>query len=96
MRRKAPPLNQLLPVTEKWIQTLPEEVRPRALLPQFPRIANKLARTRDDPGEFCMYLDQLLTDQRGARRGFPADVHNELSVLREYVGGRYPTYKLSR
>jgi hypothetical protein len=94
--RKARPLNQLLPATEKWIQALPGEVRPRALLPQFPRMANKLARAWDDPGKFCMYMDELLTDHRGARHGFPADVHNELSVLREYVEGRYPISKLLR
>ncbi|HVO89342.1 MAG TPA: hypothetical protein VMV45_12430 [Casimicrobiaceae bacterium] len=88
--RRSQPLEQVLPATLRWIGTLPPEVRPAALVRQFPRIANALAHVRHDESSWRDYLDELLVDRRGNRRGFPADVHIELISLRDYFAGRYP------
>jgi len=82
--RKAAPNNQPFPATFKWIASLPREVRPLALLQQFPRIANMLAQSWHDPAAFREYMFDLLIDRRGSREGFPQDVRSELLRLRAY------------
>ena len=89
-RRRLQPLNQQLPATAKWAASLPMEVQPVALLQRFPRIANALARLWQDPIGLQLYMDNLLVDGRGGRRGFPPEIHNELQILRDYREGRYP------
>jgi len=89
-RRRQQPLNQQLPATAKWVATLPTEVQPLALLQSFPRIANALARLWQDDSALTLYLDELLVDRRGGRRGFPPEIQNELLTLRAYRGGGYP------
>lgn len=87
--RRAQPYSEALPVTLRWMHKLPAEVQPVALLKQFPRIANALAHTWHDSSEFERTLDDLIIDRRGGRRGFPAEVTEELLVLRDYYQGRY-------
>ena len=82
--RKAAPNNQPFPATFKWIASLPREIRPLALLQQFPRIANTLAQSSHDPSAFREYMFDLLIDRRGSRQGFPQDVRSELLRLRAY------------
>ena len=89
-RRTPQPLNQQLPTTARWAASLPDEVQPLALLQSLPRIANTLARLWPDDAALKAYLDELLVDRRGGRRGFPPEIHNELLVLREYREGRFP------
>ncbi len=86
--RRASQLNLPLPTSQRWAALLPDEVQPRALLLQFPRIANKLARLWGDKKSVADYLNQLLIDQRGNRQGFPPEVHNELLNLRDHIEGR--------
>jgi hypothetical protein len=88
-RRRPQPLNQQLPSTAKWAANLPAAVELSALLHTLPRIANAIARLWQDDAGLRQYLDDLLTDNRGGRRGFPPDVHLELILLREYCNGRY-------
>jgi len=88
--RRRQPLNDALPMAIRWIAGLPVEVRPLALLKQFPRIANVLSRAWNDAAELQAVLDDLLIDRRGGRNGFPVDVTEELLVLRDYFQGRYP------
>ena len=88
--RRRQPLDDALPATIGWIANLPDEVRPLALLRQFPRIANVVARAWNDAAEIQAVLEDLLIDRRGGRRGFPLDVTEELLVLRDYYQGRYP------
>jgi len=64
-----------------WIAGLPVNIRPTVLMDKFPRIANVLAATWGDSKAFGVYMESLLTDKRGNRRGFPADVTRELGVL---------------
>ena len=87
--RRAAQLNLPLPNSQRWIALLPDEIQPRALLQQFPRIANKLARLWGDKKSVETYLNQLLIDRRANRRGFPPDVQIELLNLRDYIEGRY-------
>jgi hypothetical protein len=88
-RRRPQPLNQQLPATAKWAAALPAEVRLTALLQTIPRIANVIARLWQDDAGLRLYLDELLTDNRGGRRGFPPDVQLELIILREYRNSRH-------
>jgi hypothetical protein len=89
-RRWKQPIDQELPATARWAASLPMEVQPLALLQRIPRIANALAHVWDDHSGRLRYLDDLLVDRRGGRRGFPPDIHQELLMLREYCEGRYP------
>lgn len=89
-RRKAQPINVLLPTTMRWLEALPEVIRPTALAQKFPRIANRLAAAWPNPHESATCLHSLLVDERGGRRGFPGDVVADLGDLREYLTQLYP------
>jgi len=68
-------------MTVVWLLRLPEHIRPLALCEQFPRIANRIALCWDDPKLTAIVLQELLTDRRGNRRGYTAEVKSELQVL---------------
>jgi hypothetical protein len=80
MRRSAP-AETLLPGTSAWATRLPPQLRPRALLDRYPRVANLVAATWSDARAFETYMESLLTDKRGHRRGFPPEVQRELASL---------------
>ena len=82
--RKAAPAKMLLPRTSMWLASLPSVVQPMALVHRFARIANFIAATWDDRKSFDSYMESLLTDKRGKRQGFPADVLAELVALQRY------------
>src|SRR5512135_96879 len=84
VRRKSAPANVPLPRTLKWADELPPRVRPVALMRQFPRIANLIAANWDDLVQLEIYMDSLLTDKRGGRKGFPSEVTAELGALDIY------------
>jgi hypothetical protein len=86
--RRAEPLNRPLPVTSRWVASLPAEFQPLALLQFFPRIANRLASVWGDDAGLTECFTDLLMDRRGGRQGFPPTVQRELSLLREYVAIR--------
>ncbi len=81
-RRRTAPLNILLPSTMLWAYDLPSQVRPIALMATFPRIANLLAANWKDPIAFYKYMQSLLVDRRGNRRGFSPRIKRELIRLR--------------
>ena len=83
-RRRAQPVNVPLLRTLDWVERLPPSVKPTALLRQYARIANVIAATWDDPSAFGSYVDCLFRNDRGNRKGLPAEVLLELQVLREY------------
>ena len=87
--RQASQFNLPLPTSHRWLALLPGEIQPRALLRQFPRIANIMAALWGNREPFEKYLNDLLIDYRGNRQGFPPDVHVELLNLRDYIEGRY-------
>src|SRR5215471_20121725 len=82
--RKTTPVDTPLPRTVRWVESLPPRVRPIALMRQFARIANLIAATWGNLEHFEPYMESLLTDKRGNRKGFPPEVLTELSALEAY------------
>lgn len=82
--RKATPANVAFPRTLAWVETLPSDVQPTALLRRYPRIVNLIATVWGDRQWFQEYMESLLTDTRGNRQGFPPDVLKDLLALRSY------------
>jgi len=80
----------LLNVTRTWLASLPQDVRPVELGRQFPRIANRLRHLWKQVARCEEYLDGLLVDRRGTRKGFPPKIGEELEALREYHALLYP------
>lgn len=70
--------------TRQWLRRLPARRRPIRLCTDFPRVANRLAWCWHDAALSAQALDDLLTDRRGSRRGFPPAVVRELQRLREF------------
>lgn len=68
----------------KWLASLPKAVRPIELGRCFPRIVNRFAMMWAYPDAVDAYLQELLIDQRGTRRGFPPLIAKELAELRAY------------
>lgn len=75
-----PDIKELMP----WVQQLPAEVRPRHLIVQYPRIANKMAKLWKYPIACEKYLNELMLDERGDRQGFPPEVGQEITALQIY------------
>jgi len=87
--RRSSPANYMLPASLKWFASLPFDVRPMALVTKYPRIANLLALQWTKPSACRAYFEDLLSDGRGARQGFPADVQHDLVALRHYYYHRH-------
>ncbi len=67
-----------------WVVHLPAEVRPIVLCERFPRVANAIAQSWAKRGDCESLLASLLTDRRGRRHGFPAEVRVEIERLARY------------
>lgn len=69
--------------TRSWLAHLPRNVEPKALVAQFPRLANDIARLWNDAAACGKLIDNLLFGTRnGTREGFPYEVAFELSYLK--------------
>ena len=90
-KRTRTPEEPLLDVTRTWLASLPQDVRPMELARQYPRIANRLRHVWKQVARCEQYLDALLVDGRGTRKGFPPKIAQELEALREYYALLYPT-----
>lgn len=77
--------------TMAWLEQLPEQVRPAETVRCFPRIANKLCELWKRPSACDRYIDGLVVDNRGGRKGFPAKVAMELAEIRAYYSRLYPS-----
>jgi hypothetical protein len=64
-----------------WLRTVPSGLHPKRLARLHPRIANLIAATWSDAEKTEALFDDLLTDHRGGRRGFPPVVMAELRQL---------------
>ena len=82
--RKARPAEHLLPLTEKWFDGFPPEKAPCALASQYPRICNLIAVHWNDHRGAPELFEDLLTDRRGGRAGFPPAVRRDLVMVQEY------------
>lgn len=65
----------------QWLRRLPGRERPLALCSMYPRLANRLAATWDDPAQTEAIFDELMIDRRGGRLGFAPLVAGELMRL---------------
>jgi hypothetical protein len=80
----------LLDATVAWMAELPYAVRPGELAQRFPRIANSIAALWRRVARCEEYLDALVVDERGDRKGFPPVVAQELTALRTYYAELHP------
>jgi hypothetical protein len=83
-KRKPAPAETLRTATIQWILKLPQHVQPRHLQVKYPRIANRMAALWDDQTSCERFMDDLLTDKRGGRKGFPLEVAQEVASLRDF------------
>ena len=88
--RTQPNDNVLKNTTVSWLARLPKDVRPMVLAGRFPRIANNIADIWRRVARCEEYLDALVVDQRGNRKGFPPDVAQELNNLRGFYAELHP------
>ena len=82
---------RLLDATIRWMAGLPDPVRPTLLARQYPRIANSVAELWPRVARCEAYLDSLIVDERGGRKGFPVDIALELTRLRSHYAELHPT-----
>ena len=80
----------LLDATLAWMAGLPYAVRPTELARRFPRIANSIAELWRRVSRCEEYLDSMVVDQRGDRKGFPPAVAMEITALRAYYAELHP------
>ena len=83
-KRKPAAAESLRTVTIQWILKLPPHIQPRHLQVKYPRVANRIAALWDDWTGCESFLDDLLTDKRGGRKGFPLNVAQEIASIRDY------------
>ena len=83
-KRKAASAESLRTATIQWILKLPPHVQPRHLQVKYPRVANRIAALWQESTGCESYLDDLLTDKRGGRKGFPLNVAQEVASIRDY------------
>jgi hypothetical protein len=92
--RRGPEVNPvLLDATVAWMNALPYTVRPTELAQRFPRIANSIAEVWSRVDRCEQYLDSLMVDQRGTRKGFPMAIALEVASLRSYYSELHPRAK---
>ena len=70
--------------TRAWLRKLPAGRRPQQLCVHYPRVANLIAWHWRDAVRAHEVLDELLTDRRGGRVGFPQAIVHELRRLRDF------------
>ena len=74
----------LIPHAQRWFDRLPPEVQPEKLCLAFPRIGNRLSLLWPSASLIDGYFDDLLSDKRGGRRGFPEGIAEEIARLRAF------------
>jgi hypothetical protein len=77
--------------TVRWLAALPEHVRPVELCRKYPRIANKIAMLWRRVARCEEFLDELVVDRRGGRKGFPMAIAQELTTLRRHYSVLHPS-----
>lgn len=89
MRGKQP-VESLTAESLKWVEQLPEDIRPRNTAAKYARIVNRLAETSSSPLKLNHLISTYLIDNRGGRKGFPPDVRDELFKLQAHVQEKWP------
>lgn len=76
----------------RWLDELPESLRPDRTAARFPHIVNTLSMHWQAPQACLAYFDELLIDSRGDRSGFPPKIARELALLKDfYESAVFPT-----
>jgi hypothetical protein len=70
--------------TFKWLATLPRSIRPMTTARQYSRIVNRIGDLWGNCEYTRLYLQSLLLDRRGGRKGLPPNVRQEIEVLQQY------------
>ncbi|MEK6592069.1 MAG: hypothetical protein AABZ67_03190 [Pseudomonadota bacterium] len=73
-----------------FLRTLEGSDYPKALVESYPRIVNAVVELRDDRVELKKYLDTLLNDVRGGRKGFSLSILMNIQDLRDRLVGPEP------
>src|SRR5882672_6234941 len=90
-KRRHPPEKddlELNPEAHAWLASIDESTRPKQLAVLFPRIVNRMAKLWRTPLQMDRCFEELLTDTRGTRQGFPLGILMELSTLKDYYQSR--------
>ena len=66
------------------LSSIDQTVRPVQLAASFPRIVNRMTGLWRSPRQMDRYFEELLTDTRGTRQGFPLAILMELTALKDY------------
>ena len=83
---------ELSAVGQALLASVEETARPKELPALFPRIVNRIAKLWKMPREMDRYFEELLTDTRGHRQGFPLKILMELGTLKDYSTAKvFPT-----
>jgi len=69
---------------QAWARGLPAGIHPKYLLDRYPRIVNRIAQCWGDAPRCDAVFEDLLSDRRGGRKGFPQRVASELMLLRHF------------
>src|SRR5260221_76801 len=75
---------------QAWLGSIEESIRPMQLAAAFPRIVNRMAKLWKAPREMDRYFEELLTDTRQNRQGFPLKILIELGTLKDYYQEQVP------
>ena len=75
---------ELSAAAQALLASIDESTRPTELAAAFPRIVNRMASLWKAPRQMDRYFDDLLTDTRGGRQGFPLGILMELTTLKDY------------
>lgn len=70
-----------------YLSTLVGSDYPKELVDSFPRIVNAIVALHDDPVGLKSYLDSLLRDMRGGRKGFPLGVLMDIQAMKDRLLG---------
>lgn len=77
---------------DTWMDMLPAEMRPYKLLSLHEDIVKRIVLLwNGDDAALLHYLEGLLVDKRGGRKGFPVDVAAELLRLNRLAHERFPS-----
>ena len=97
-RMRAPPINGdrvMLSDTHHWLRRVPPRIHPKHLCRYHPHLANRLAQCWGDRNRVEQFVDDLLVDRRGGRKGLSTRVAAELLCL-ERFHAQHMTFKRPR
>ncbi len=86
-RLRAAPIDSdrvMLSATHLWLRRVPPRIHPRHLCRYHPHLANRLAQCWGDRNRVGQFMDDLLVDRRGGRKGLSARVKTELLCLERF------------